>query len=79
VVVVEGAARDAVDAANADVEVVAAPGEGDDEIVARASAAVVTGHVVVVTADRELRRRCEEVGARPVGPRWLTGLLSVAD
>jgi hypothetical protein len=28
---------------------------------------------VVVTADRELRARCEAAGATVHGPRWLTG------
>jgi 8-oxo-dGTP diphosphatase len=33
------------------------------------------GARLVVTADRELRSRCEAVGAAVVGPRWLLGLL----
>jgi 8-oxo-dGTP diphosphatase len=33
------------------------------------------GGCLVVTADRELRRRCAEAGAVAVGPGWLLGLL----
>ena len=76
-VVVEGAARSAVgdgDSADGRVRVLAAPGEGDDAIVA-AVAAAGDGPVVVVTADRELRARCEALGAVAAGPRWLLGLL----
>lgn len=61
-----GAARDAV-------EVVTAPGSGDDEIVRRAQSCA--GHRIVVTADRELRRRCLAAGARIAGPSWLYALL----
>ncbi|MFJ3321554.1 NUDIX domain-containing protein [Curtobacterium sp. NPDC086286] len=71
-VVLEGAARDAVDA-DEPVSVVRAPGSGDDAIVEAARAAVDAGHtpVVVVTADRELRARVEELGATVHGPAWL--------
>ncbi len=73
VVVVEGAARQvADDASERHVEVVAAQGSGDDEIVA-AAARAGDGPRLVVTADRELRRRVESLGAGTVGPRWLTG------
>lgn len=70
VLVVEGQARplEPVDG----VKVVAAPASGDDEIVAQIGS---DAHYVVVTADRELRRRCEEAGAEVVGPRWLLDLL----
>ena len=71
-VVLEGAARDAV-RADEPVSVVRAPGSGDDAIVEAARAAVDAGHtpVVVVTADRELRARVEELGAAVHGPAWL--------
>jgi rRNA-processing protein FCF1 len=49
--------------------VVAAPGSGDDTIAELAAS--VRGHRVVVTADRELRRRCVAAGATVTGPRWL--------
>ncbi|MBO1335589.1 NTP pyrophosphohydrolase [Streptomyces sp. VRA16 Mangrove soil] len=65
VLVVEGRAR-GVDPVPG-VRIEEAPGEGDDHIVAVAAAA--TAPCVVVTADRALRRRVEEVGARCVGPR----------
>ncbi len=58
------------------VRVVSAPGSGDDAIVG--VVAEVAGEVescLVVTADRELRRRCEELNASVVGPGWLLGLL----
>ena len=84
--VLEGAARRAVPriaerarTANGDaksdgeVEVVSAPGSGDDEIVRQAQR--LAGHCIVVTADRELRRRCVAAGARVAGPSWLYGLL----
>ncbi|HEY0934192.1 MAG TPA: hypothetical protein VGD91_10660, partial [Trebonia sp.] len=58
------------------VRVVSAPGSGDDAIVG--VVAEVTGgeeSCLVVTADRELRQRCEELNALVVGPGWLLGLL----
>ncbi|MEU3661497.1 NTP pyrophosphohydrolase [Streptomyces sp. NPDC032940] len=66
VLVVEGAAR-GVDSVPG-VRVEAAPGSGDDhmvELVARAAGRPV----LVVTADRELRRRVTELGAEVAGPR----------
>jgi 8-oxo-dGTP diphosphatase len=69
--VAEGAARDIADSET--VDVVRAPRGGDDSIVEAAAAA--DGIVVVVTADRELRERCADVGAWVVGPRWLTSRL----
>ena len=51
------------------VRVVAARGEGDDEIADLAGR--LAGQRVVVTADRELRRRCEAAGAVVTGPGWL--------
>ena len=74
VLVVEGAARPAADVpADSPVRVVAANGSGDDAIAALA--AQTTGRRVVVTADRELRRRCEAAGATTVGPGWLLALI----
>jgi len=81
VLVVEGKARAVLDrvprgggmgSAGA-VEVVAAPGEGDDTIVDLAGR--LPGRRFVVTADRELRRRCVAAGAAVTGPRWLTAQL----
>ena len=56
-----------------EVQVVSAPGSGDDEIVRQAQQRA--GHCIVVTADRELRRRCVAAGARVASPSWLYGLL----
>ena len=53
--------------------IVRARGSGDDEIVRQAAG--IAGPRLVVTADRELRSRCEAVGAFVVGPRWLLDLL----
>jgi len=84
VMVLEGAARPAAariekapDASGAPdakpVRLVQAAGSGDDAIVALVRE--LPGRVVVVTADRELRRRCEAAGAEVLGPSWLIGLL----
>jgi len=55
---------------------VRAAGHGDDEIARQAGTAVLAGGpVLVVTADRELRARCETAGAAVTGPRWLLGQL----
>ncbi|BCB90455.1 PIN domain-containing protein [Phytohabitans suffuscus] len=68
VLVVEGRARGVQSAG--EVRVVAAPGSGDDTIVA-----LVTGagarRTVVVTADRGLRERVKALGAEVRGPRTL--------
>jgi predicted RNA-binding protein with PIN domain len=54
------------------VDVRAAPGSGDDEIVRVAADMTALGRrVIVATADRELRRRLAEVGAELVGPKTL--------
>lgn len=55
------------------VAVVAAEGSGDDAIAELARTA--GGRRLVVTADRELRRRCEAAGAAVTGPRWLLSQL----
>jgi hypothetical protein len=87
VLVLEGRAREAAGAAadrgaadadaDADavaaVRIVAAPGSGDDAIVREVASA--GGVCLVVTADRELRRRCVAAGAAVTGPGWLLGLL----
>ena len=56
-----------------EVTVVLARGSGDDAIVAVVRA--LPGPRAVVTADRELRRRCVAAGAAVLGPGWLLGLL----
>ncbi|MFC7881264.1 NTP pyrophosphohydrolase [Streptomyces sp. NPDC057376] len=67
VLVVEGAAR-GVDSVPG-VRVESAPGSGDDHMVALVAGASGDRAVLVVTADRELRRRVTELGARVTGPR----------
>ena len=67
--VVEGRARAGAEEGNAaGVEVVHAPGEGDDMIVAVAEA---HDQAIVVTADRQLAERVRATGAEVVGPTWL--------
>jgi rRNA-processing protein FCF1 len=68
-VVVEGRARAGADEVEVDgVEVVHAPSEGDDTIVA-----ITESHrgVIVVTADRKLADRVRTANAEVVGPSWL--------
>ena len=48
--------------------------EGRGVVIAELAGDMI-GHRVVVTADRQLRRRCEDAGAVVAGPRWLLGLL----
>ncbi|MGV9353961.1 NTP pyrophosphohydrolase [Streptomyces misionensis] len=70
VLVVEGAARGVASVPG--VRVVAAPGSGDDRIVELAAEGA--GRTcLVVTADRELRRRVGALGARVAGPRTVRG------
>ncbi|HVB46515.1 MAG TPA: NUDIX domain-containing protein [Streptosporangiaceae bacterium] len=77
VVVLEGAASEAVvqpqQSSVPGLRIVRASGSGDDEIVRQA--AELPGVRLVVTADRELRARCEAAGAAVTGPRWLLSLL----
>ncbi|MFD7608827.1 NTP pyrophosphohydrolase [Streptomyces mirabilis] len=70
VLVVEGAAKGVESVPG--VRVVEAPGSGDDRIV---EAVTEAGErpVLVVTADRELRRRVSESGAEVAGPRTVRG------
>ncbi len=67
--VLEGRARAGADESKVDgVEVVHAPGEGDDTIAALAEA---HRGAVVVTADRGLADRVRATEAEVVGPSWL--------
>lgn len=79
VLVLEGQARAAA-ASLTDVpptvRVVTAAGSGDDAIVAEVASLVAAAEAcLVVTADRELRRRCVALGAGVAGPGWLIELL----
>ena len=86
VMVLEGAARAAAARIRADdgrtraddgpVRVVQADGSGDDVIVALARE--LPGRRFVVTADRELQRRCVAAGAAILRPGWLLGLVHEA-
>lgn len=70
VVVLEGKARDGVEAGVVDgVTVFHAAASGDDMLIDVTAEA--SDQVTLVTADRELRRRAEALGADVVGPRWL--------
>jgi hypothetical protein len=74
VVVLEGKARAGASSGAADgVTVVHAEGGGDDALieVVRDASADGSDSVVLVTADRELRRRAEALEAAVVGPSWL--------
>ena len=87
VVVLEGRAALAAEpdeAAKHGVVVVRATGHGDDAIVAAVQAhatarAGAADDVLVVTSDRELRRRVEALGARVHGAGWLLTVLDRAD
>ncbi|MFE6860229.1 hypothetical protein [Nocardia sp. NPDC057668] len=73
-VILEGAAKAAADSAFPGLDIVTASGSGDDAIVAAVAAArAADAHrsITVVTADRGLRERVAELGARTVGPGWL--------
>jgi hypothetical protein len=58
------------------VRLVSAPGSGDDAVVGVVAETVARDEsCLVVTADRRLRQRCEELNASVVGPGWLLRLL----
>ncbi|WP_405793563.1 NTP pyrophosphohydrolase [Streptomyces sp. NBC_01506] len=71
VLVVEGRARGVEPVPGVRVE--SAPGSGDD-LIAELARDAGERPCVVVTADRELRRRVEAYGARCVGPRTVRQL-----
>ena len=70
VLVLEGEAKRGVDEGSDDgVEVVHAPGHGDDTLATLAAAA--DGNVTLVSADRGLAQRVRQSGADVVSPTWL--------
>ena len=73
VLVLEGRARAGVPETRiGGVHVVHAPREGDDTIVEEVGRAAAEGDAVaVVTADRALAARVEQLGAGVLGPGWL--------
>ncbi|MFI9827326.1 NTP pyrophosphohydrolase [Streptomyces sp. NPDC051913] len=70
VLVVEGAARGVESVPRVRVE--SASGSGDDRMVELVAGAAGR-EVLVITADRELRRRVTELGADVAGPRTVRG------
>ena len=74
VVVLEGNARRGIEPGVIDgVTVLHASGSGDDLLIDVISA--TSDQVTLVSADRELRKRADALGASCVGPRWLLELL----
>jgi 8-oxo-dGTP pyrophosphatase MutT (NUDIX family) len=74
VMIVEGKAREVGDGER--VRTVRADHDGDDKIVETVGELTAPdADVYVVTADRELKRRCVEAGAQTLGPRWLLNRL----
>ena len=73
--VLEGQAKAAQAPDTPRVTVVRAPASGDDTIVDLVRS--TSGDRIVVTADRELRERCEAEGAIVHGPRWLAHQLGL--
>jgi hypothetical protein len=74
VVVLEGAARGGVEEGEeAAVEVLHAPGSGDDLL-----ADLAGPDALLVTADRGLRERASKRGADVIGPGWLHERLAAA-
>lgn len=73
VLVLEGGAKAGVPAGtDAHVRTVHAPRDGDRTIQDETAQAVASGaRVTVITADRVLRGRVEQLGAMPMGPSWL--------
>jgi hypothetical protein len=81
VVVLEGKAREGAPSGPDPVDgvtVVHADGSGDDKLI-EVVEHVTDQAVTLVTADRELRRRAEALGAEVVGPGWLLGRLERED
>jgi hypothetical protein len=70
VIVLEGAAREGVEEGVVDgVEIIHAPGEGDDTLARLAEAGAED--VLLVSADRALGERVRRTGGDVVGPKWL--------
>jgi hypothetical protein len=71
-VVLEGVARAAMPPGGSELRVVAAPGSGDDAIVAEVTRLLnEEKRVTVVTADRDLQTRVRRLGAGVESPSWL--------
>jgi hypothetical protein len=75
VIVLEGAAREGVEEGVVDgVEIIHAPGEGDDTLATLAEAG--GEDVLLVSADRALGERVRRTGGDVVGPKWLLARLA---
>jgi hypothetical protein len=75
-VVLEGQARQGAGSGTAGgVRILHAVGSGDEALLDVVADA--TEPVVLVTADRDLRRRAQAMGADVVGPGWLFDLLAL--
>ena len=74
-VVLEGKAREGSQGGFADGVMVLLAGGSGDETLLDAVANAPDHPVLLVTADRELRRRAEALGAEVIGPAWLLALL----
>lgn len=74
-VVLEGKAREGAAGGFADGVTVLHAGRSGDETLLDTVANASDEVVVLVTADRELRRRAQALGADVVGPAWLLELL----
>lgn len=81
VLVLEGRAKEGVpEGATGPLQVVHAPGEGDETIVEEVARATTQGAAVaVVTADRGLAARVERYGAQLLRPGWLLRRLDQLD
>lgn len=73
VLVLEGKAKAGVKAGrDLHLRVVHAPRDGDSAIIDEVDRSVTAGHrVVVITADRVLGTRAENLGGRTMSPGWL--------
>lgn len=75
-VVVEGQAKTVEDRdPSSPVSILRAETDGDSAVVAHVADIAGSARVVVVTADRQLSARVEDLGARVVGPASLLGVL----
>ena len=75
--VLEGRARAGADEGTVDgVQIVHAPGEGDDTIIAISEANRGLTVVTVVTADRELAEQVRSTDTAVVSPSWLIDKLA---
>ncbi len=75
VVVLEGKARDGAPAGVTGTVTVLHAGRSGDDAIVDVIAKAADDTITLVTADRELRRRAEDLGAEVAGPRWFLEFL----